>query len=406
MLQKLKSSDLRTKSSFFLYIQLIIKFMKKNIAVLFAYTIIGISCASTAQTSSTKSPLSDKKATTQTQILYKNLIQLSNKGILFGHQDDLAYGVNWRYEDGRSDVKDVTGDYPAVYGWDLSGLEKKSDKNIDGVPFDKMRQYIKDGNSRGGIITLSWHFDNPLTDKSAWDITPKSLASVLPGGQSHEKFKSWLDEGVKFILTLKDKNGKPIPILFRPFHELTGTWFWWCKNNASPEEFKTLWKFTIDYLQKKEVHNLIYVYNTADFTTTEEFLEYYPGATYADVLSFDKYQFNDPTKDNSFVETCQSQFKIMNEVAKEQNKIMAFAETGYEAIPYDKWWTNTLMKAIGNYKIAYVLVWRNHGWQETEKKMHYYAPYKGQVSAKDFVDFYHLDQILFEKEAAKEKLYK
>ena len=85
---------------------------------------------------------------------------------------------------------------------------------------------------------------------------------------------------------------------------------------------------------------------------------------------------------------------------------MAFAETGYEAIPYDKWWTNTLMKAIGDYKISYVLVWRNHGWQETEKKMHYYAPYKGQVSEKDFVNFYNLDQILFEKEAAKAKLYK
>ena len=96
----------------------------------------------------------------------------------------------------------------------------------------------------------------------------------------------------------------------------------------------------------------------------------------------------------------------MDEVTKEQNKIMAFAETGYEAIPYDKWWTDTLMKAIGDYKISYVLVWRNHGWQEKEKKMHYYAPYKGQVSEKDFLDFYHLDKILFEKEVAKKKLYK
>ena len=380
--------------------------MKKTIAILFTYTIISVSCASKAQTINAKSPLSDKNSTIETQILYKNLANFSSKGILFGHQDDLAYGVNWKYEEGRSDVKDVTGDYPAVYGWDLSGLEKKSDKNIDGVPFDKMKKYIQDGHSRGGIITLSWHFDNPLTGKNAWDTSPKSLASVLPGGVSHEKFKSWLDEGVKFILTLKDKNGKPIPILYRPYHELTGNWFWWCKNNASPEEFKNLWKFTIDYLQKKGVHNLIYVYNTADFNTKEEFLEYYPGPDYVDVLSFDRYQFNDPTKDNSFIENCQKQFKIMDEAAKEQNKIMALAETGYEAIPYDKWWTNTLMKAIGDYKISYVLVWRNHGWQEKEKKMHYYAPYKGQVSEKDFVDFYNLDQILFEKDAAKENFYK
>lgn len=380
--------------------------MKKKIVTIGICLSIGFLSPLLAQTIDTKLSLSDKKATAETKILYHNLKKLTQKGILFGHQDDLAYGVNWRYEGGRSDVKEVTGDYPAVYGWDLSGLERKSDKNIDGVPFDKMRQYIKDGYSRGGVITLSWHFDNPLTGKNAWDTSPKSLASALPGGESHEKFKSWLDEGIKFILTLKDKNGKPIPILFRPYHELTGNWFWWCKNNASPEEFKTLWKFTLDYFQKKGIHNLIYVYNTADFKTKEEFLEYYPGSDYADVLSFDRYQYNDPTKDNSFIENCQSQFKIMDEVAKEQNKIMAFAETGYEAIPYGKWWTNTLMKAIGNYKISYVLVWRNHGWQEKEQKMHYYAPYKGQVSEKDFVDFYHLDQILFEKNLAKEKIYK
>jgi mannan endo-1,4-beta-mannosidase len=380
--------------------------MKNHLILLLIYSTIGISCSSKAQIINTNSSLSDKKSTTETQILFKNLAELSTKSILFGHQDDLAYGVNWKYEAGRSDVKDVTGDYPGVYGWDLAGLEKKADKNIDGIPFDKMRKYIKEGHSRGGIITLSWHLDNPLTGKNAWDTSPKSLASVLPGGESHEKFKSWLDEGIKFISSLKDKNGKPIPILFRPFHELTGNWFWWCKNNASPEEFKTLWKFTFDYLQAKGVHNLIYVYNTADFKTKEEFLEYYPGSNYVDVLSFDKYQFNDPKKDNSFVENCQIQFKIMDEVAKEQNKIMAFAETGYEAIPYDKWWTNTLMKAIGDYKISYVLVWRNHGWQESEKKMHYYAPYKGQTSEKDFVDFYNLDQILFEKDAAKAKLYK
>lgn len=342
--------------------------MKKTLFALITFCYVGISCSSKAQTIDTKSSLSDKKSTQETLILYKKLKQLTQKGILFGHQDDLAYGVNWKYEAGRSDVKEVTGDYPAVYGWDLGGLEKKSPNNIDGIPFDKMRQFIKDAHTRGGVVTLSWHFDNPLTGKNAWDTTPKSLASVLPGGASHEKFKTWLDEAAKYILTLKDKNGKLIPILYRPYHELTGNWFWWCKNNGSPEEFKLLWKFTIDYLQKKGVHNLIYVYNTADFKTKEEFLEYYPGSDYTDILSFDKYQYSDPTTDNSFVENCQRQFKIMDEVAKDQNKIMAFAETGYEAIPYDKWWTNTLMRAIGDYKISYVLVWRNHGWQEKEQK--------------------------------------
>jgi mannan endo-1,4-beta-mannosidase len=156
------------------------------------------------------------------------------------------------------------------------------------------------------------------------------------------------------------------------------------------------------------VHNLIYVYNTSDFKTREEFLEYYPGSDYADILSFDKYQYKDPVTDNSFIEDCQKQFSIMDQVSKEQNKPMAFAETGYEQIPYTKWWTDTLMKAIGDYKISYVLVWRNHGWNEwmNPPKMHYYAPYKGHASQQDFIDFYNLDKIFFEKDAAKANLYK
>jgi mannan endo-1,4-beta-mannosidase len=364
-----------------------------------------VSC-STAQVIN---PLCDKNATEETIILYKNLEKAAQKGFMFGHQDDLAYGVNWKYEPGRSDVRDVTGDYPAVYGWDLGGLEKKSDKNIDGIPFDKMRQFIIDGKKRGGVITISWHFDNPLTGKNAWDTTPKSLESVLPGGVAHEKFKSWLDEAAKFLLSLKDENGKLIPVLYRPYHELTGDWFWWCKNNGTPEQFKTLWKFTVDYYKQKGAHNLIYVYNTSDFDSRAAFLEYYPGVDYVDMLSFDTYEYSPPKpNDNSFIQKCQKQFAIMDEVAKEQQKLTALAETGLEQVPYDKWWTDTLMKAIGNYKISYVLVWRNHGWNEwiNPPHMHYYAPYTGQVSAKDFVNFYNLDCTFFEKDAAAQKLYK
>lgn len=376
--------------------------MKKNSILVSALCFVMFSCSSQQLFNNTKLSLSDKKCTNETLLLYKKMIQFTEKGLLFGHQDDLAYGVNWRYEEGRSDVKDVVGDYPAVYGWDLGGLEKKSAKNLDGVPFNKMRQYIKDAHERGGIITLSWHINNPLTKKDAWDITPQSLAAALPGGKCHAEYKAWLDEGIQFMLSLKDAEGKPIPMLFRPYHELTGTWFWWCKNNGTPEQFKELWKFTIDYFKEKGIHNLIYVYNTSDFNTKEEFLEYYPGANYVDILSFDRYQYD--SNNNSFIEACQKQFKIMNEIAQEQHKLMALAETGYEAIPNDTWWTDSLLKAIGDYKISYVLVWRNHGWQEKEQKMHYYAPFKGQISEKDFIDFYNLKKTLFEKDIAKTML--
>ncbi|GAA6766599.1 hypothetical protein AAFH68_25410 [Flavobacterium sp. CGRL1] len=147
--------------------------------------------------------LSDKKATAETVLLYKNLNKLVQKGYLFGHQDDLAYGVNWKYENNRSDIKDVTGDYPAVYGWDIAGLEKDDANNIDGVPFEKMKQYIIEANERGGISTISWHFDNPATGKNAWDNTPNSLKTILPGGENHQKFTSWLDKAASFFSFIK-----------------------------------------------------------------------------------------------------------------------------------------------------------------------------------------------------------
>jgi mannan endo-1,4-beta-mannosidase len=352
--------------------------------------------------------LGDKEATAQTKALYSNLKTLSAKGYLFGHQDDLAYGVNWRYEKDRSDVKDVCGDYSAVYGWDLGGIERNTgDKNIDGVPFKNMRQYIKDGYKRGGVITLSWHFDNPSTGGNAWDTTHGTVASVLPGGANHELFKSWLDKAANFILSLRGDNKELIPILFRPYHELTGTWFWWGPNNCTPEQFKILWRFTNYYLKEvKKCHNLIYVYNTGgDFKTKEEFLERFPGNDMVDIISFDTYQWGDPSKEDGFKKSTANLLNILDSAAAETNKLTAIAETGFEAIPYATWWTDVLQKTIANHSISYVLVWRNHGYNEYTKKMHYYAPYKGHMSEKDFVKFYDADKTLFEKDAAKENLY-
>jgi mannan endo-1,4-beta-mannosidase len=353
--------------------------------------------------------LCDKNATTTTKALYQNLKTLSTKGYLFGHQDDLAYGVNWRYEKDRSDVKEVCGDYPGLYGWDLGGLEKPViDKNLDGVPFNKMRQFIKDGYKRGGVITLTWHLDNLLTGGNAWDAKAGSVTAILPGGDKHNLYKSWLNNVATFILSLKGSKQELIPILFRPFHEFTGSWFWWGKNHCTPQEFKALWQFTKNYLTDvKKCHNLIYVYNTGtEPKDKNEYMERYPGNDMVDVVSFDNYQGGDPLQYNGFVNSTDRMLNIIDSVATENNKLTAIAETGYEAVPYATWWTDVLQKAIGKHHIAYVLVWRNHGYQESTKKMHFYAPYKGHLSENDFIKFYNLPVTFFEKDGAKQGLYK
>lgn len=350
----------------------------------------------------------DKLATKETKNLFKNLHRHAGKTILFGHQDDLAYGVNWKYEPGRSDVKESTGQYPAVYGWDYSGIERDGGiLNIDKVPFSKMRKYIQQGYQRGGVITMSWHLNNPLTGKSAWDTTHGGVAAALPGGAANTTYNEWLDKIAAFTLSLKGSKGELIPILFRPFHELTGNWFWWTQNTCTPEAFNQLWKYTITYLKdKKNVHNLLYVYNTAgDCKTEESFMERYPGDNWVDMVSFDAYQYKDPANDNSFVKSVDELLSIVDKVATEHHKISALAETGYEAIPYATWWTNTLWPAIKNHSISYVLLWRNHGLQDNGH-LHYYVPYKNDVSAADFKRFSTIGKIAFETKAFNQNLYK
>lgn len=361
--------------------------------------------------------LSDSRSTKETTILYNNLRKLGKQYTLFGHQDDLAYGVNWQYnsanskenepgvskkkdksDESKSDVKDVVKDYPAVYGWDLSMLELDSVNNINGIPFSKMKQFILEGYQRGGVITISWHLNNPLTGGSAWDTTDNTtVRSILPGGEKHQLYRLWLTKIAAYLGSLRGSKGEYIPVLFRPFHELTGNWFWWCKNVCTPDEFRQLWRFTTDYLRnEKKIHNLIYVYNTAGFTDEAGFLERYPGDDVVDILSLDIYDYAQWPK-GQFIKTAHAQLQILCDAAKKKNKPAALAETGLEAVPDPEWWTKTLMPAMEGLPLVYVLLWRNAGLNPSTGKMHYYVPYAGQASAADFSTFSRDPKILFEK---------
>ncbi|MBO9631832.1 MAG: beta-mannosidase [Chitinophagaceae bacterium] len=343
---------------------------------------------------------SDPQATDAARHLYTKLQSISKQYTIFGHQDALAYGVGWKGVNGRADVKSVVNDYPGVYGWDIAHLELDSARDIDGVPFADTKRFIREGYERGGIITISWHARNPLSAGSAWDTTPGTVKAILPGGVKHELYISWLDKVAVFMNDLKDSKGALIPILFRPFHELTGNWFWWCQNVTTKDEFKELWKFTVHYLRdKKQLHHLLYVYNTAGFVTEAEFMEQYPGDDVTDLISFDNYQYKtDPQSREQFISHMRTMSETICRIASEKGKIAAIAETGLEAIPDPKWWTGVVWPIVKDLSIAYVLVWRNHGYSEHAKKMHYYAPYPKQVSAADFKRFYRNPRILFEKE--------
>src|SRR5574344_1121814 len=93
-------------------------------------------------------------ANTPAYKLIKRLRTLEKSGIMIGHQDDPMYGKTWKWDAGKSDVLSVTGDYPAVMGFDLGEIELGHTKNLDGVPFDRIRSEIISHYKRNGVITL------------------------------------------------------------------------------------------------------------------------------------------------------------------------------------------------------------------------------------------------------------
>ena len=100
--------------------------------------------------------------------LIERMTKLQKKGYMYGHQDDPFYGITWNWDEGRSDTYELVGDYPAVMGFDLGGIELADSKNLDSVPFDRMRDEIVKHHERGGIITISWHPRNPMLGTTAW----------------------------------------------------------------------------------------------------------------------------------------------------------------------------------------------------------------------------------------------
>ena len=363
--------------------------MKKRIKYFF--TVLLVFCfllPATAQN------MVDNKATQETKALYRNLQLLQGKSILFGHQDDTAYGIAWTGEKGQSDVKKVAGDYPAVYGWDLGHIETGDSLNIDKVPFDRMCQLILEAYERGGVNTISWHLQNPHTGNSSWDVSSdKVVSSILPGGQKHTMYIQWLDNLAEFIRSLKTKDGISVPLLFRPFHEHTGSWFWWGKNLCSKDDYVALWHFTIEYLRdKKQLHNLIYVYSPDFVSNKEMYFERYPNDNYVDVLGLDLYHREGEVKAAEFISNVKRIMKMLNDYSKVSGKPYVFSETGSSELPMDDWFTSVLYKALTPNKPVYVLVWRN----AYDIPGHYYAPYPGHPAGKDLKKFMELSDILFE----------
>lgn len=371
--------------------------MKRTLIIL-TTCIIFIACNQKKQETFEHLPI-DKEATIETVELYNRLFKLMDKGIMIGHQDALAYGHDWYKEDDRSDVKDIVGDYPAIIGWELGHIEIGAEFNLDSIYFSDIQKYIKDTYNRGGITTVSWHGDNIVTGNTSWDCAQDSVVkTILPNGSNHERYLTWLDRVGDFFLNLKDEKGNLIPVIFRMYHEHTGAWFWWGSEQCTPDEYKQLWIMTVNHLRnKKNVHNLLYAYSPSEINNEIELLERYPGDEYVDIVGFDCYATgSDSSAISNYKIAMDRNLKIVTTYAEKANKLPIIGETGMESIPYSQYFTDAVYPVISQYKIGWVLFWRN-AW-ETDKPNHYYMPFEGHSSADDFKKFVSKPDILMNKD--------
>lgn len=216
--------------------------------------------------------LSNKNANKKTKQIYQYLCEINGKSVLSSQQESTWMGsVDYEIDY----IKKATGKYPAMRGLDYM--------NDD---FDGVNKRAIEWWSKGGLVTICWHtgsdfcgeWNDAMNDEVAsWN------AMLTPGTKEYKAMIAGMDKGAQALKMLQDAG---VTVLWRPFHEFDGQWFWWGKNGA--ESFKELWKIMYDrYTNYWGLNNLIWVLGYSHNGVDVE--NWYPGDDYYDVIGADSY---------------------------------------------------------------------------------------------------------------------
>ncbi|MEM9446081.1 MAG: glycosyl hydrolase [Verrucomicrobiota bacterium] len=349
---------------------------------------VGSALTPVSQIQITDGLLIDPHSTPETRALFINMQQQAKKSLLYGvHR---AYTKGYHKKDNKnfdnSDLKEVVGENPAVLGLDFTGHEnfKTPDDFWAPNPTYEDTTYgkiIKAVHSRGGVITISWHMSNPKTGNNYNDRDDRKTVkhilegNIVDGVDVRANFFRYLDHAADFFKAMKDKNGKHIPIFFRPLHEQYHNVFWWSGNAASVEEYNQLWYLMIGYLRDvKEVRNLIYIISPNRVGNMEDYMEKFPGHDWVDGYGLDWYAVND------FSKQLEQASELLVGLAREYNKIAVLSEIGVKngmtSETSAKWYSSHALKLKDNpvaSEVAWFLQWssrhgNNTSWSPVKQK--------------------------------------
>lgn len=232
----------------------------------------------------------NKNATKEVKDLLAYLYEINGKFMLSG-QHNYNSDLNTFSDTARR----ITGKYPALWGTDfILWGDKDLGQNIVNESIKKSRE--------GYLVTLMWHQGRP-TDQPPYDwkksIQGKLTAAewtqlTTPGTAMNKKWLAQIDVIAGYLKQLQDAH---VPVLWRPYHEMNGVWFWW-GNKKGPEGIAKLYKMMYDrYTNYHHLNNLIWVWGANSLRDIPEdeayhYKDYYPGAGYVDILGTDVYHFD------------------------------------------------------------------------------------------------------------------
>jgi mannan endo-1,4-beta-mannosidase len=267
----------------------------------------------------------NKNASPEAKQLLTYLYNSNGKYILSGQ-----HNYNESMDRFSDSVKAITGKLPAVWGTDFiwNGTKDNGQAIVD--------EAIKK-NKEGYIITLMWHQGRPLDDP------PYGWKESVQAKLNDEQWKALTTEGTelnKRWLTqidvvagyLKQLDSAHVAILWRPYHEMNGIWFWW-GNKRGKDGIQKLWKMMYDrYVNHFHMNNLIWVWGAngpRDIPGDEAYAykEFYPGKDYVDVLGTDIYHLDYEQKDyNELLDLAKGKLVALTEVGELPDSLVLDAQ--------------------------------------------------------------------------------
>ncbi len=294
-----------------------------------------------------------------------------------------------------SDIQALTGQLPALVGYELSNVDKGAMTMFDAAAFRRgrgaLRERILAQHKRGALVSLAWHLRCPKKDPNAADVfggedcaSDYALEELLQrksDGTEGAHFKQWramLDELAELLFSLKDEQGQLIPVQIRPFHEFTGSWFWWGRGNL-PATYATAFREMVTYLREgRGLHNVLWVFCPAAPSDDDDYVAFYPGDAYVDVIAFDRYDFGQTTLlgASRFADGYTDDLRAVSDFARAHHKVAAVAEVGTEltrkGFADPTWFTRTMLAPLqrSGRGFAYVGIWRNAPWEKYVPEPH------------------------------------